>query len=471
MPKDLDVSYSVALDNEMDLAIQRLRNDAPQELLVLLPSQNQYYIRNFITGSLSVINKPNLEGFFDSLYKKTSYGWENDTLYTNCKWLPRIIPEKVMWEGIPKCISDERFVPAVKSGLFNFDRILSASRHYYFKIDKTIDSELDKCSASWRFMRSYKKNFKSATEEEIEYIEYIWPAIRVIMDHFGIDDAREWGKAMYESKIWTQELENTLPDAMKRIFETPITKSLVYVRDQRTQSVSTNRSGDTSSSMKPLVFDFKRVLEYSTKSLVAEDYNFAPADFWTEWFDTLSLQTYCFDRVVDKYPKMLRSTHQALSAMASRMQFEVDPDKEAAAVARMSKLDYTPQHSEYFFTHPKAMSDLRTEAQQQSNCLASYIDSVSRGDTQILFLRKKSDPDHAHITIEVDMENRIVQALGKFNCEPSDADWTEIAKWAKARNLTITPVQGRLEPACARYEAAHSKKDKSQTNSSGEKDN
>ncbi len=447
--KEGAADYEVVLDNGLDFAVRRVSTRAANasELLVIMPSQGQYYIKNMRTERLSKVSLANMEGFFDSLYVKRNDAWRPRMLDLECSWLSAIGPNKEVMKAIESCLEDERFVPSAKTGRFRIDDVIDMGGGRWSNNDQRLSNALERTSASWRFIKSYAKTNPDASEEEMKFADALWPAVKPILAKFGLDDARKWAKAMWEERIAnSEETTKHLGAYILRMLRNPITPETARVANASEQSIHVELPqtwGDPEAQYaedKGITFDFRRLLDYTTKTLVKEGFQTDPDSFWSIWYDTLALQATCYDRIVDKYPEYLRSTHQALSAMAARMTFKVDPKQEAAAVARMAEMDWKPQKGDYLVRHPEKMDDLRIEAQEQSNCLASYIDSVARGDTQIMFLRRKDNPDHAHVTIEVDMERRVVQALGRFNQEPEPEAWLAIERWAKARDLDTGPV-------------------------------
>ena len=87
------------------------------------------------------------------------------------------------------------------------------------------------------------------------------------------------------------------------------------------------------------------------------------------------------------------------------------------------------------FIYPKCTQDIKDEAVQQNNCVASYIDRVIDGHCDILFLRKKDSPDKSLVTIEV-VNNKIVQALRRFNDHVTQEDQEAIDYWNKKFSKT-----------------------------------
>ena len=82
--------------------------------------------------------------------------------------------------------------------------------------------------------------------------------------------------------------------------------------------------------------------------------------------------------------------------------------------AKQIKPEYEITHKDYKFFYPKTTQDIKDEAVQQQNCVASYIQRVINGDCDILFLRKKDFPNKSAVTIEV-RNGKIVQAYQAYN--------------------------------------------------------
>lgn len=112
----------------------------------------------------------------------------------------------------------------------------------------------------------------------------------------------------------------------------------------------------------------------------------------------------------DKYPRHFLTTHRIACRNYSRLKREFS---EKAFKTRIIK-DYEYTFGDYIFIYPKSTQEIKDEATQQSNCVASYIDRVIDGECHILFLRKKDKPEESLITIEV-RNNKIVQARRRFN--------------------------------------------------------
>lgn len=128
----------------------------------------------------------------------------------------------------------------------------------------------------------------------------------------------------------------------------------------------------------------------------------------------------------DKYPKYFLTTHQIAVRNYNRLKKEFPEE----LFTKRRKPEYECIIGEYQFIYPKSTQDIKDEAVQQNNCVASYIDQVIDGKCHILFLRKKDTPDKSLVTIEV-VNNKIVQAKRRFNYEVSNEENEVINEWNK----------------------------------------
>ena len=97
-------------------------------------------------------------------------------------------------------------------------------------------------------------------------------------------------------------------------------------------------------------------------------------------------------------------------------------------------LEYSYQ--DLFVKVPETQQDVVNEATAQHNCLRSYIEKIGEGRTRVAFIRKKDEPDKSYITVEVDMDNRIIQVKGPYNRNPRNKTVNEfISKWCNACGL------------------------------------
>ena len=126
----------------------------------------------------------------------------------------------------------------------------------------------------------------------------------------------------------------------------------------------------------------------------------------------------------DKYPRHFLTTHKIATRNYNRLKekfIEEDFQK------RIDK-DMEKTFGDYRFIYPKSTQEIKDEAVQQNNCVASYIQSVIDGNCHILFLRKKDSLDKSLVTVEVS-RGKIVQALQRFNNPLTEEQQEVVNKW------------------------------------------
>lgn len=69
---------------------------------------------------------------------------------------------------------------------------------------------------------------------------------------------------------------------------------------------------------------------------------------------------------------------------------------------------------------PKSGEEIKTEGKVLHHCVGTYVESVAKGETMILFVRKVDKPDEPYFTLEY-RNGRVAQCRGKNNCSmPKD---------------------------------------------------
>ena len=126
----------------------------------------------------------------------------------------------------------------------------------------------------------------------------------------------------------------------------------------------------------------------------------------------------------DKYPKYLSTIHDITSRNYNRL---VRKFQENVFQEKIKKdMEFTFRN--WVFIYPKSTDEIKDEAVQQSNCVASYIDSVLEDKCDILFMRNKDDLQKSVVTIEV-RDNKVVQAKGRFNRDCTKVESMVIGKY------------------------------------------
>lgn len=150
----------------------------------------------------------------------------------------------------------------------------------------------------------------------------------------------------------------------------------------------------------------------------------------TEFYDYVKMANKISNKY-EKYPRYFLSTHRITCHNYDRLK-EVFVEQDFAK--RIDKeLEY--KINDYKFIYPKQTQDIKDEAVQQSNCVASYIQKVIDGECHIMFLRKQNksveeDKQYNQSLVTLEIRNyKVVQARGKFNRCVTDQEQILIDKF------------------------------------------
>lgn len=126
----------------------------------------------------------------------------------------------------------------------------------------------------------------------------------------------------------------------------------------------------------------------------------------------------------DKYPRHFLTSHQITSRTYQRWKQEFNEELFAKRVN--TKMEVTI--GDYKFVYPKTTNDIKDEAVQQSNCVASYIDRVINGQCDIILMRKKNDVENSLVTVEI-RNGKVVQARQRFNESVNESEQKALDKY------------------------------------------
>lgn len=126
----------------------------------------------------------------------------------------------------------------------------------------------------------------------------------------------------------------------------------------------------------------------------------------------------------DRYPRHFLTSHQITSRTYQRWKQEFNEELFAKRVN--TKMEVTI--GDYKFIYPKTTKDIKDEAVQQSNCVASYIDKVIDGSCDIILMRKKNDVENSLVTVEV-RNGKVVQARQRFNESVNESEQKALNKY------------------------------------------
>lgn len=126
----------------------------------------------------------------------------------------------------------------------------------------------------------------------------------------------------------------------------------------------------------------------------------------------------------DKYPRHFLTTHAIACRNYNRLNQQFQEDQFTARI----DTSLEDEIDEYVFIYPKSIQDIKDEAVQQNNCVASYISRVISGDCHVMFMRYAATPNDSLVTLEI-RDGYIVQAKQRFNDPITKEQQETIDKW------------------------------------------
>lgn len=113
------------------------------------------------------------------------------------------------------------------------------------------------------------------------------------------------------------------------------------------------------------------------------------------------------------YPKNLLQAHENLG---KQIEYKKEEELEEQWIKRREsmKKKYGFSWQGMHIVVPEQVSDLITEGKAQKNCVGGYMQRVAKGETDVVFIRRDTEPENSYITMEI-KQGHIVQARTKCN--------------------------------------------------------
>lgn len=134
------------------------------------------------------------------------------------------------------------------------------------------------------------------------------------------------------------------------------------------------------------------------------------------WLDYLRMAQDLGYNMKDKavlFPRKLKDRHDDLTKI---MKIQGDNIREQAYQRRIQELKalYSYETSKYKIIVPESLKAIVEEGRNLHHCVGTYTEKVARGETDILFIRKRGEEDTSYYTMEV-KKLEIVQYRGAYN--------------------------------------------------------
>lgn len=426
--------FEIVANSGADFAVRRTVGKSSR-LLVMLVSQGQYYVKNERSGEISDLDYKTLTSFLS--------GCSN--LHIGCLWLDDLQNQKQNRTILMDIIRREGFKETASSGLWKLDFHAEISR--WGSEASRFDGLSQTVLKNNALTRALSKICKQANAPQREMLKKSIAALSIIESIYSLDEARVFAQRLADVMPCSFVDEAVVRDLLQM---RKVRKGIhVYQRNLRFDRTYFYRNngvvGQNATDGDFVNFKFSSLMDYVFEQSAREGFAGQMNEWLVCWKDTLLMQIAIYGEVIDKYPENLLSLHHMLTAQTIKIQEELTEEEWSVAVARLMKYDWNPEGESLIITHPHKPDDIYEEARMQSNCVASYIDSVISGRTLILFCRRKEEQAQSHLTIEVSGEvPTLRQVKARFNREATDEDMRFLEKWCQAYGIEYGRYERRF---------------------------
>ena len=428
-----NVTFETVTVSGPDFVIRR-KTAKTGKLLVILVSQQQYYVKEENTGEIVKLTEDELSKFVKGASGEIAV---SGTDGTSPFWTSAVPRDAEQRKGFLHIINDAKFCELARKNMVYTDDFshhtyrygnssyVSCSPYFYkvFQIlSATYEQNLLKkwfsAADSFFTMRGYHSRGYVDDEEMLQQKLY-----GILSQANASDDTKSETTVRTVYRLWGHEGLRLL---IRNYMATPVT----YIPGSIMPLFDRGKHGmRTAASLGATVFDMNRFLEYLFFGCSRQGYADNISDYIHQWTDYLDMANE-LGKLENKYPENLDTEHNILAykyrqqrALAAIPQFQ-----EAAEKARA----YEWKCGGWVITAPHTAQELINEGVQMSNCIASYAKRIADGNCFVFFMRKKGQPDKPYIDIEVSLLDgcfRLAQVKRRCNRNPSTDEWDIVYKW------------------------------------------
>lgn len=143
------------------------------------------------------------------------------------------------------------------------------------------------------------------------------------------------------------------------------------------------------------------------------------------------------------YPQNPKLAHDNLSAIVNSKEFANGELPQIARQYPKYKKMFGFCSNKYIIIPPKRHNDVKNEGNILNHCVASYAQRIATGETIILFVRKKEEPDKPYYTLNIDPKDyHQIQCRGLRNCDTTKEIDKFLTEW---RQKKIEPLKRSKE--------------------------
>lgn len=158
----------------------------------------------------------------------------------------------------------------------------------------------------------------------------------------------------------------------------------------------------------------------------------------TVWVDYLRMAKAIGIDLSDKakmFPTSLKKEHDIAVFAYRAVKIEID-QKMFEERAQINK-KYEFEDENLMAIIPNSPQEIIEEANAQNNCLRSYVERVRKGETIVVFVRKKDEPDKTYLSAEI-YDGRLTQLKGYCNSNPRNKTINDfVLAWSNEKKFEI----------------------------------
>ncbi len=382
--KQAEMVFNVEYENDTDFIISR-KTPKTEKLLVFLISQGQFYIKDCKDNTITKITSANDIGSFKPNKYRLRFkvlSWEPWKYDGYCD--RALIDYVLETPEIFKILSNKKLNPF-------------ANRHLVYQYQQDPDS-FNNREKVLRMMRELNPN---------ENMDYGWNDIVKTVLQLKIDI-----NFIKKNKDLILELGYpTFKNLCKDVYFP------ILVNEYNCDLVS-------------LLQYFNYTIKNKNRLSVGDYYQFRIKDY----VDYLNMQRDMYGKIKEKYPVYWLSEKQILIGKYNAWR-ELKKD-ELIELNQENMRKYEFEDRYYKIIIPTTTADILDEASQQEHCLASYVNTIRDGRTNVVFIRSQLNLEQSCLTVEI-RDGKIHQIKGRYNRRPTEDEMKFVDKWCKEKELEI----------------------------------
>lgn len=162
-------------------------------------------------------------------------------------------------------------------------------------------------------------------------------------------------------------------------------------------------------------------------------------ELWSDYMRMARQEGLDLQDDIVRFPKDLKARHDALAEVIYERQDKARKRKERAKYRKLDKQIeghlpdvklYFYENEEYIFIPAGKCEELIEEGRTLHHCVGAsdrYMDSMAKGETWIVFLRRKENIDEPYYTLEIDMKNdSIRQWYSEYDRKPDEKEVSKL---------------------------------------------